>query len=94
MNKYRQISDFICGRLILIDYDISFDTIMNDFFRESEKEHLIHFKEEVQKLLLDIESNAAIPFEEMVDRSNFNFNIDGLKELCEDILAEYSKYNL
>lgn len=94
MNKYTEISDFICGRLILIDYDISFENIMIDFFKESDTEYISKFKEELQKLLLDLESNSTIPIEEILERSNFDFDLDGLKELCENILIEYKKHNL
>lgn len=46
------------------------------------------------KTASDLESNSTIPIEEILERSNFDFDLDGLKELCEDILIEYEKHSL
>jgi len=91
MERYNEISDFICGSLIMIDYDVEFEKIISDFFVNEKEENIEVFIKEVKDTLLDISSAKKIPMEKILDRSNFDFDEEGLKELCEDILEEYKK---
>jgi len=91
MNEYKEISDFICGTLIVIDYDVPFEKIMTDFFKEENEVYLADFSKEVKKTLSDINEGKVIPMKQILDRSNFSFDEEGLEELCIDILEAYKK---
>lgn len=93
MEKYKMLNYFVSSSLIMINYDVEFEKIMSDFFKEESEEYVMGLVEEVKETLLELNNGEKIPMEKISYASNFSFDEEELKELCEDILEEHKKIN-